>query len=259
MINKTAFLFRSAITVALLLIAAMTFAAPVVAQDAYADITDSLAQGQEIFRKSIQAFGGPKRLSATKSITHRLTVELTRADGEYVQIQDSVIQVFPDREARYTRADSSDEVLWVVLNGDDVWRVRNGDLEEMTRPQVIVQRKSFEGAMFNLLTTFDRPHYEVRFAGTEDIDNAPVLRLNFKTTSGYEFSWFVNPETYLPSAVSIALDRTKGMYFMDVFEEIDGVQVCTATRLVRNGRTIRIVTDDIAFNAPYDTSIFTRP
>ena len=229
------------------------------AQTSYDTITDSLSQGQEIFHKSLAAFGGEERLAKVSSLTYTSLVEVSLTDGKVRNLRDSVIQVFPGREARCTTADSTDNILWAVVNGDDAWQLRNEKVIELTRPQVIIGRKAFEGAMFNLLTQFGKPHYEVRFAGKEELDNHPVLRLDFKTTSSYEFSWFVNPETFLPDAVSIALDRTKGMYYYDSYREFDGIQHWTNMRLVRGGHTTHVSILDVVFNAPYDASIFTRP
>ena len=253
------FKFRSAALAVTLFAVLFAFTGPAGAEDDYSEVTDSLVQGQALFAKSLAAFGGRKQLASISSMTHVIRIEIDGAEGRLAVMFDSLIQVFPDKEARSTRSDSSALELWTVVNGDDAWRIRNGSLEELTRPQIIVQRKAFEGAMFNLLAMAKQPHYEVRFAGSEVLEDKPVLRLDFKTSSGYEFSWFLNPETYLPIGASVALDRLKGMYYFDSYREYDGIQVGRAMRLIRNGRTINIITDTALFDAPYDTAIFSRP
>jgi hypothetical protein len=256
---RSTLVLRAAAGAVFLLAAAAVFAPPATAGGDFDKVTDSLAQGQRIFEKTLTAFGGKTRLATIASMTQVVTVEIAGGDGTLALLQDSVIQVFPDKEARFTTSDSSREDLLLVVNGDDAWRVRNGNLEELNRPQVIVQRKAFEAAMVNLLTGFARPHFEIRFAGREKLNNQPVLRLDFRTNSGYQFCWFVNPDTYLPAAVSLSLDRAQGLYYIDHYQAFDSILIGTVVRLVRGERTINLTTTSVSFNAPYDSLIFTRP
>ncbi len=201
---------------------------------------ESLKRGKETFEKVISAMGGAEKINKIKNISTKTENIRITLSGERLKMDAASVIEYPDK-LWYTIAGIRGQVIMAV-DGDEGWiLIPPKPMEPMSEQDIQSEIAVIQRDPFYIYRNLDQ--YNIQLLGEKDV--AGTMALDLHITGPTEFHLFIDPKTYLLTALSYVgtiPNRPEVIERVEIYsdyKEVDGIKM--AFRVILNSAGKRVV------------------
>ncbi|MEZ5360425.1 MAG: pitrilysin family protein [Candidatus Zixiibacteriota bacterium] len=221
---------------------------------------EELAEGMVWLGKMVAALGGVDNFKKIKTLEQKGKLTLTMPQGS-MTVEVSEINVMPNKVATIIKTPM--DTQYDVYNGVDGWAKSMGQTMLKSADDLEEQKKDMSRDYYTICAGADKPTYKVAFRGDDTFNDNPVVRLDFLTELGAQFTMFVNPESSLPVGQKYTGSTPMGpgeiVTTFNEFKPYSGVKVPVKQRRDVGPMVLETELTAVTINGKIDESIFVKP
>jgi len=227
----------------------------------FAATPEQLAEGLAMLKKAAEACGGVANFKKVKSITSDGNLTLNTPQGA-MTMGITNVQILPDKSAQIIKTPMGDQTM--VFDGVGGWILAGGQSQPMPASQIEDSKKGLDRDIVRLFSNCDRDDFiKVANKGAEEFKGRPAARLDFESSTGAQFTMYLDPGTYLPMGLRYMGETMMGpgviVEAVSEYKKFGGIMVPTKILQEAGGMSFDVEMTKIEVNGQVDASIFTKP
>ncbi len=229
-------------------------------QDEFDASDEELAQGMEWLGKVVAACGGVDNFKKVKTVSQKGKMTINHPQGS-MTLDYHDVRILPNKVAEIVVTPM--DTQYDVFVGDAGWTKGGGQTQMTSGDDLEDKKKEFSRDFVVLFSTIDKPEYKVAYKGEDTLNDKPVVRLDFLTDIGAQFTMYVDPTNSMPAGQKNMEMTPMGpgevtRTFSD-YKETGGIKLAGKIRIDLSGIVFEKEFAEIEINGTIDESVFVKP
>jgi hypothetical protein len=210
-------------------------------------------EGCQLFRKALDAMGGPK-LTSVGAIRFKATGIIHTGVSEKISVQLEEVSVYPDKTYRQMQLPTG--LITEVITPQTNYLSSGNTISAVPRADLLQERVAWKSSPIYIAQHLE--NYTCAPQGTEQIGNVPSARLRI-SGEGIEFYWNIDPSVSRILRVRAQASNGEMVNDLSDWRLIDGIYIPFRSHRVVNGLTIDRTITEYQVNPTIDAKLFEPP